>query len=333
MRFYLRSFLLFLLSISFINSNAQKISEWDNPLPSSWPEECQKVEIVSTIDGNLQPAVFYKATGDKPRPLVVSLHTWSGGYDQKDTLVWQCIGKNFNYIHPHFRGPNRTPEACGSALAIQDIDDAIAWIISNADVDMDEIHVIGASGGGYATLLAYMNSEFYIKTFSAWVPISDLVKWYYESEGRGRKYSRDIAMATVPENDFTEDYYYMDEEEAINRSPYYMATPVNRRKEASLRIFAGIHDGYMGSVPITQSIFIYNKILKDLDPEAKDLLVPKEDIIELLSSRNFRQNKNVMINDRKIHYIKEYANVLKLIIFEGRHEMLTEVALDHIICK
>jgi hypothetical protein len=131
-----------------------------------------------------------------------------------------------------------------------------------------------------------------------------LVKWSYESEGREIKYSRDIAMATVPENDLTGDYYYINEEEAIKPSPYYMATPVNKRKDASLKIFTGIHDGYRGSVPITQSIFIYNKIMNDLDPEAKDLLVPKEDIIEFLSSGNFRQSKNEQIHDRKIHYKK-----------------------------
>ncbi len=62
---------------------------------------------------------------------------------------------------------------------IQDIEDAISFAIENGNVDTKNIHVIGASGGGYATLLTYMNTRFPIKTFSAWVPISDLKKWYY----------------------------------------------------------------------------------------------------------------------------------------------------------
>lgn len=71
----------------------------------------------SSLDGQNQPAWFYKSKSILPQPLIVSLHTWSGGFDQKDTLSWEAIRKDFNYIHPHFRGPNNIPQAEGGKQA------------------------------------------------------------------------------------------------------------------------------------------------------------------------------------------------------------------------
>ena len=49
------------------------------------------------------------------------------------------------------------------------------------------------------------------------------------------------------------------------RSPFYMHTPVEKRKNSKLYIYAGIHDGYEGSVPISQSLAFYNKVVADFD--------------------------------------------------------------------
>ena len=72
-----------------------------------WPIKCKKVEIISTLDKEIQMAYFY-SSNEKKRPLVISLHTWSGNYEQKDDLVIQCIENEYNYIHLDFRGPNNT---------------------------------------------------------------------------------------------------------------------------------------------------------------------------------------------------------------------------------
>ena len=301
-----------------------------DPISADWPENIKKIEIISSLDGKVQPAMFLSSHGEDPRPLVVSLHTWSNDYEQTDTLVWQCIDKNYNYIHPDFRGKNNNPEACGSPEAIQDIDDAINYAINNANVDKTNIHIIGVSGGGYATLLAYMNTKHAVKTFSAWCSISDLYKWYYESSGRENNYVRDIANVTNNGKKFDKDYYPLGKEEAIKRSPFFMKTPIDKRKDCKLSIYAGIHDGYLGSVPITQSIFFYNKVVKEFDVSEKEALIPDEDIIELVSSRYFIKENKDTIADRLIHYEKTYKDKVKLVIFEGGHEMLSDVALDHL---
>lgn len=312
---------------------AQNDPKWDDTKSKNWPQECKRVEIISTIDGKVQPAFFYKSQAEEPTPLIISLHTWSGGYEQKDTLSWQCINKGYNYIHPHFRGPNNNFEACGSPLVIQDIEDAIEYAVQNGNVDTNEIHIVGTSGGGYATMLMYMKTNHPVKTFSAWVGISDLTKWYRESKSRGNKYALDVAKSTVKKNDFTKEYYYIDKEEAINRSPYFMITPVEKRKNSKIFIYAGVHDGYIGSVPITQSLLFFNKIVRDFDSSETNALIPDVDIIELLSSRNYNVKNKNHIGNRIIHYQRTYKDKAKIIVFEGGHEMLTDVALNHVDSK
>ncbi|MFA5326348.1 MAG: hypothetical protein WC384_01025 [Prolixibacteraceae bacterium] len=51
-------------------------------------------------------AVFYKTSQTAPQPLVVSLHTWSGDYTQEDPLAKEILLRDWNYIHPDFRGVN-----------------------------------------------------------------------------------------------------------------------------------------------------------------------------------------------------------------------------------
>ncbi|MBD0777864.1 prolyl oligopeptidase family serine peptidase [Maribacter sp. ANRC-HE7] len=319
---------IFILFIT--NAFAQSEPKWDNSKKEEWPNECQKVSIPSSLDGEKQSAIFYPSTKDNS-PLIVSLHTWSGNYTQKDTLVIASIKKNYNYIHPDFRGPNKTYKATGSKYVIQDIEDAIAYAIKNGKVDINNIHVIGTSGGGHAALLAYMNTNYPVKTFSAWVPIPDLKKWYYESEGRGTKYALDIAMSTVNDSKFDSKNYYLNEEEAIKRSPFYMRTPVEKRKKSKLYIYAGIHDGYTGSVPISQSLNFYNKIVSEFNSLDTDALIPQKDIMEMVTSRNFVSDSKDTIADRPIHYKKTYKDLVRITIFEGTHECLTDVALNQVI--
>lgn len=304
---------------------AQTDPAWDDTQSVNWPRECQKVQITSTADQQPQAAYFFRAKGTTPRPLIISLHTWSGGYDQKDTLSWMAVQNNFNYIHPDFRGPNDRPEACGSALVIQDIEDAITYAITEGNVDTSAIHVMGVSGGGYATLLAYMKTQHPVKTFSAWVPISNLIDWYYESVGRKQKYARDIALATHPDG-VDGSYYSVDSMEARQRSPIFMNTPLERREYSKLYLYTGIHDGYEGSVPITQSLRFFNKVVHDFDPNAE--LISPETMLQLLERRNWKQGHPADATHGLVHFEKQYEDKVKVTVFEGGHELLARRALE-----
>lgn len=317
--------IIFSLSIS-ISSIAQNNIKWDDTQSKNWPDQCKRVQVISTLDKSSQAAFFYTSKESAPRPLIVSLHTWSGGFDQKDTLSWMCIQNDYNYIHPHFRGPNNTPEACGSRLVIQDIDDAIDFAIENAQVDPAQIHIIGASGGGYATLLAYMNTKYQVRTFSAWVPISNLADWYYESVGRKQKYAKDIAQATTGKQ-FPDSNFFFNENEARKRSPFFMPTPTSQRKKSKLFIYTGIHDGYMGSVPITQSLKFYNKVIRDFAPDNTSSLITTEEMLALVESQNSGKKNPAQLKTGDIHFQRRYEDKIQITVFEGKHEMLAKQAL------
>jgi len=326
---------LILISICLIilkTATSQNDPKWDDTKSSDWPSQCKKVEIISSVDKTIQPAYFFKASSESPRPLIISLHTWSGDYKQKDTLSWMCIENDYNYIHPNFRGSNNTKEACGSPLVIADINDAIDYAVKNGNVDTGEMHIIGASGGGYATLLSYMKVRHQIKTFSAWVPISNLVDWYYESVGRRQKYARDIAQATTGKK-FKGNNYYFDEEEARKRSPFFMTTPVEQRKNSKLYIHTGIHDGYQGSVPVTQSLKFYNKVVSDFDPKAKESLISVEKMLKLVERRNTDILNPTLTNHGDILFSKQYLDKIHVNVFEGSHEMIPEKALEPVKAK
>ena len=295
--------------------------------PDDWPPECQLVYIKSSFDGKLQPAYFYKVPTSEPRPLVVSLHSWSSGYEQRDTLSWMCIAEKYNYIHPDFRGKNDNPDACGSPMAIRDIDDAISYALNNAPVSRKEVHVIGASGGGYATLMSYMTSNHDIRSFSAWVPVSDLEAWFYQSLSREPRYALEIAKVTTG-TDSSSTNLSFDSDEARLRSPIFMKTPVTKRQNSKLIILAGINDGYTGSIPITQSLLFYNKVVKDFAPDSTLYLIPDADIIKMLSYRMIPADRYPIMDGRKIYYWKNYMDKVFILIFEGTHVMLPGVALN-----
>lgn len=330
MKQYLDVLIIFSLLeiISVLNTNAQQA---DNNMISGNDKiisgELIQVDIPSTADTNIQPAIFYKSGSQGKKPLIVSLHSWSGDYKQNDPLVQKIKEMDWNYIHPNFRGPNNIPEACGSPLVVRDIEDAIDFALKNASVNKKQIHIIGGSGGAHATLLCYMKIRHDITSFSAWNPITNLVDWYYESLGRQNKYAEDIFKATSSKE-------ILNIDEAKRRSPVFMKYPGKIRKKSKLFIYHGIHDGYLGSVPTTHSLNFFNELIKKNDPEEKEALIPEKDIMDLVIKRCLPESisNTEKISDRKIHYNKSYKNI-EIIIFEGSHEMLHEVTLDLIPTK
>lgn len=282
-----------------------------------WPAPVEFVEMVSTADSAIQKAYFYRTRQSHAQPLLVSLHSWSGDYTQKDPLFEEALARDWNYIHPDFRGPNLRPEACGSDLVISDIEDAIYYAMEHGYVDPKAVHVIGSSGGGYATLLMYMKSKWKIKSFSAWVPISNIEDWYWETNSRQLKYAGHILAATSSKDSI------LNVPEARKRSPFFLETPLKKREGSTLRLFAGIHDGYSGSVPISQSVNFYNKVVEDWGGEEVDL-VSNDILLHFLSKRTsdplFKPEQKTL-GGRRIHLHRAYKNI-QLTIFEGGHEMV-----------
>jgi pimeloyl-ACP methyl ester carboxylesterase len=292
------------------------------------PDFLKKDSIKSSLDANIQVFYYYKSSTSEPKPLVVQLHSWSNSADSLKTtfLAPEAKKQDWNYIFPNFRGINNHPKACCSEFVITDIDEAIDWAIKNMNVDLNQIYVAGVSGGGYATLAMYMKSRHKIRGFSAWASISDLSAWYLESSERKNKYAAEILKCT-------DSGEKLDEKKAKTRSPIFWKTPINKRTGSTLQIYAGIHDGYTGSVPISQSIDFYNKLLVDTKEKDSENLVSEHDKSIMIKTQSFpTQNTYKPIGDRTVLYYKK-SKKISLTIFEGTHEMLSNVVLDLISNK
>ena len=314
--------LFVLLSLNSLLISAQNIPNFQRP------DFLKKDSIKSSLDNNVQVFYYYKSTESKPKPLVVQLHSWSNAADSLKTafLAPEAKNKDWNYIFPNFRGVNNHAKACCSEFVLADIDEAIDWALKNMKIDLDQIYVAGVSGGGYATLAMYMKSRHKIRGFSAWASISDLSAWYFESVERKNKYATDIIKCT-------DSGEKLDEQKARDRSPLFWKIPIKKRRNSTLQIYAGIHDGYTGSVPISHSINFYNKLLIDANEPDLEKFISDQDKSIMIKTQSFPNKKQYKpLGDREIVYQKT-SKKITLTIFEGTHEMLNKVVLDRISKK
>jgi poly(3-hydroxybutyrate) depolymerase len=285
----------------------------------------KKDSIRSSMDSAVQVFYYSKSTDNKRAPLIVQLHSWSFPADSLKTIDLDIEAgiKNYNYLFPDFRGVNNKPKACCSEFVIADIDESIDWALKNMHVDKKRIYIIGYSGGGYATLAMYMKSRHRIRAFSAWVPISDLAAWYGQSRERKNQYAFQIIKCIGESGMF-------DTLKAKERSPLFWTTPVKKRKHSTMQIFAGIHDGYTGPIPISQSANFYNKLLFDFKETDSSAYVKYDDLEVMLETQTFSSSDiNKKIGDRVIYYQRATKNLM-LTIFEGGHDMLSKQALEYI---
>ena len=289
---------------------------WDDTVNRSWNSKFK--QVVTGESG--QHAYFYAADNKGPMPLVISLHTWSSDYTQTDPLAAKVADMGWNYIHPDARGRNNQPAACLSDLVVSDIDEAIAYAKNNASVDASEIYEVGVSGGAYTSLGYYLRGKEKIKSVISWVPISDLGAWYWQSLRRSTGYDKDVMACTGSKG-------AIDNEEARKRSPLYW--DIDKASLPSLSIFAGMDDGYKGSVPISHSVLFYNKLAAHLGAPEKGL-VSHEQLTLLLARGAEKSSLLETLEDREVIYANNFANV-SLKIFDGGHEMLVDHTTKELI--
>ncbi len=289
----------------------------------NWPSEVQTVSIISTADGTEQPAMFWAPEESaEPVPLVVALHTWSFGYDQPNIAYYaECRKRGWALIHPHFRGQNTKPEACGSPLVVQDIFDAVDWAKEQVLIDERRIYLAGGSGGGYASLLMAGKAPGIWAGVSSWCPITDLAAWHAESLRLGTEYHTHLEAVCggAPGEAADVDAQYL-ERSAI--------THLKNAKGVAIEISTGIHDGHTGSVPVSHTLRAFN-LLAELNgmPEKKltddeiRIFVESEEVPSALASGKIEDaaySKPVLF--------RRDAGPVRVTIFDGGHDILIETA-------
>ena len=209
--------------------------------------EQHEIYIKSTLDGTLQPSLFFKSPSAQKRPLLVGLHTWSHDrFNQIDNMLPVCEKYDFNLLLPEFRGPNlasnpNCQQACGSTLGKQDIQDAIDYLIEKEMIDKDNIFLLGLSGGGHMALMMAGYCPEYFKAIGAFVPITDLAKWSIQNPKYGARV--EACCGT-------------DEQELAKRSPI---SYIDTIATANVKIFHGKYDSI---VPVSHSITLFHAIME-----------------------------------------------------------------------
>ncbi len=291
---------------------------------TGWTGERIKVQIRSSADGTDQPCYVILPDGSRPegepRPLLVSLHTFSGDVEQRQPdFEAEANAAGWIYLFPHFRGPNKTPQACGSPLAQQDILDAVDWAVETYSIDPRRIYLVGCSGGGHMAMLMAGRYPHRWAAVSAWVGISDLAAWHHRhrDDNYGAMLRASCGGAPAESAEIDEQYRI--------RSPL---TWLHRAAGLPLDLAAGIHDGHSGSVPVRQSLDAFNAVARAGGNETVG-----EDEIQCLSSTDGRL-ENPKPSDQEADeaygraiYLRRHAGPARVTIFEGGHEGLARPAI------
>jgi hypothetical protein len=254
----------------------------------------------------------------KPAPLIVDLHQWNSGektsFGNDFRLDTAVNVRGWNYVRP-FLGSNRTPDGCCSVQQLDRVAEAISYAKKNGAVDVDEVFIVGASGGGYIGLCAMMQGDLDVAAYDLWVPISDIAVWHDQT--RGTRYASDVRSCTGSSD-------ILDLAEARRRSPLFMPVPDTLPK---VTIRAGINDGWFGAVPITHSIRMFNKLASALG--FGEAVVDDAAILRLLETRGevgFLSNAG----QYQIH-LSSQAGPVRLELFEGGHEGFSSEVLNDIV--
>ncbi|WP_197440837.1 alpha/beta hydrolase family protein [Thalassoglobus neptunius] len=284
-------------------------------------QDLVEVSIPSTADQTTQPALmFLPKESDSDRkslPLLVLLHTWSGNYRQKghiEVAAEECADRGWAVIHPNFRGANTGPEACGSELAVQDVIDAVDWMIKEHGVAPDRVYLTGVSGGGHLSMLMAGRHPDYWAGVSAWVGIWDLANWHDETQAAGLKYAKQMEAVTggSPGESETIDSEYR------NRSP---KSWLDSAVDVPLDIQVGIHDGHTGSVPISHSINAFNQVASQSGFAEK--VVAESLISHMVQEQSVPTAERFRgMQEPRSHSVlfRRTAGPTRLTVFEGGHE-------------
>lgn len=278
------------------------------------------VEVTSTRDGTPQPCYFWAPEKAKTVavPLIVGLHTWSCDIRQLahyKTVQAEAERRGWAFVGPNFRGPNNTPQGCGSELAVQDIVDAVNFAKGKVKIDERRVYIIGGSGGGHMTLLMMGRHPEVFAAGAAFCPISDIARWHADSllahPGREKGYAEmlESACGGTP---------------AAKPSEYAARSPVtwlaNARKAGRpVYICTGIHDGWIGSVPVGHTLRAYNLLCESKDRISEDDIAFIEANQKLPPTLDPGDVADPFYKGgMKIHLRRTSGNV-RMTLFEGGH--------------
>jgi pimeloyl-ACP methyl ester carboxylesterase len=280
------------------------------------------ISIVSSKDGSPQPVIFYvppgaaaAASGPKV-PLVVFLHSWSTDYKTVGLALEETRRRGWIFAGPNFRGPNETPQACASDLAVQDILDSVDYARKQARVDEKRIYLVGSSGGGQMSLLMATRAPRVWSAVSVWVPITDLASWYEFSKATGSQYYQmmDKCLGGSPDDPLRAAEYRR------RSSLFYLS----QAKGIPIAIDSGLRDGHNGAaVPLRQTLLAFDELARANGFPDKVLSLEEIDIFtrESRVPANLANEKEDEPGRRQAVMFRRRAGPVRLTVFDGGHSV------------
>lgn len=292
-----------------------------------YPDGVREAHYPSKADDTLQPTLIWTPKSEAPVPLLVALHTWSNDYRQGGGEVqyakW-CQQEGWAFVHPNFRGINKTPSALGSDLAVADILSAVDFAKTQANIDPRRIYCVGVSGGGHASMLMAARAPELWAGVSAWCGISDIAAWHAQcKDSQFQRYSTQIESVLQGAPSSSPDH----RDSAWHRSPLNWIAKAERLP--ALDINHGINDGRAGSVPFTHSVLAWNAAVPDdkkIDPELVSQFYASRSVPQKLQPGNEARPDESYADHAPI-FRTTHADV-RLTIFDGGHEIVHEAALN-----
>jgi poly(3-hydroxybutyrate) depolymerase len=287
-------------------------------------DQVQEVRIRSSADGQLQPAWFYVPnqarcykTEGEPVPLLVALHSWSSGYSHSSwkRYMSECRKFGFALIHPNFRGPNVSPSACASDLAVQDVLDAVEYAKNSARIDPRRVYLVGCSGGGHMALVMAHRAPHVWAAVSVWAAPTDLAAWYHQCENGDFHYVNNLeSICGGPPGSAAPDAEYQ------KRSPLFHLAAA---RGVRLDLNAGIQDGHKGPTPISHTLRAFNA-LADANGHKDKVLSDAE--IECLTMRrtvpaSLADTWEADIRRETKVLFRRAAGPVRLTVFDGAHDI------------
>ena len=283
------------------------------------------IEVVSSMDGSSQPSYLILPpefdANDDEMPVVVSLHSWSFGLEQRrQDLEAMVAERGWIYLFPNFRGRNDQVEACGSEVAKRDVIDALDWVIEHYPVDETRIYVTGISGGGFMTLTMAASYPERWTAASAWVPLSDLRAWYdFHAGGSYGEMTRQCVGGDPAEDPAVG-------QELERRSPLHQLA---RARGVALDISAGRFDGHVGApIPVWHSLAAFNVIAEAVGAGT----VSDAEIAQLSRHDPRLDNPDRVDKERdptfgREIFLRRHAGRARVTIFDGAHEGIASAAI------
>ena len=302
---------------SFTNSYVRRgLARWEQFVPG-----VEDIRLTSSMDGSEQPALWVAPRGDRDRPLLVVLHSWSSQYDVHVGIPFGMWAQENGWavIAPQFRGRYDDVEAMGSELAVQDVIDAIDYATSMDGVDPDRVYAVGLSGGGMMALLLAGRHPDRVAGVAACGGVYDLIAFYQQSRAAGRHYAGEIRTACGGDPRPPGPA----QEECLRRSPI---TYLDTAREEAVPVFIaqGIRDTLLWP---SNGANAFNQLA---DPA--DRLSPEE--VEQIGRRSLPENlvgsittETFFVEGEPEPVFARQSGAVWFILFRSGHEMVYGPAL------